>query len=76
LKKTPSLPHLHKAKERGNTNLKNKIEPRKVLRNKGAKVIKLGKDQGSTKKYFRRHRTIELGEALKSNNITKRNVKE
>jgi hypothetical protein len=46
-----------------------------VLRNKGARVTKLGKDQGSTKRYFRRHQTIEVGEALKSN-ITKRNTKE
>lgn len=47
--------------------MKSKVKPRKVLRNNGAKVTKLRKDQGSTKRYFRRHRTIELGEALKSN---------
>jgi hypothetical protein len=55
--------------------LKSKVEPRKVLRNKGARVTKLGKDQGSTKRYFRRHQTIELREALRSN-ITKRDAKE
>jgi hypothetical protein len=46
-----------------------------VLRNKRARITKLRKDQGSTKRYFRRHRTIKLGEALKSN-ITKKNAKE
>jgi TFIIF-interacting CTD phosphatase-like protein len=55
--------------------LKSKVEPRKVLRNKGAIITKLEKDRKSTKRYFRKHRTIKLGEILKSN-ITKRNAKE
>jgi hypothetical protein len=43
---------IHKTK-RGNTNLKSKTEPRKVLKNKGARARKLREVQGSRKRYLK-----------------------
>ncbi len=62
--KTSSSPTpIHKTKG-GNTNLKSKAKPRKVLKNKGARARKLGNVQGSRKKYLK-HQIIEPREALK-----------
>ncbi len=51
--KTSSFPTpIHKTK-RGNTNLKSKTKPRKVLKNKGARARNLREVQGSRKRYLK-----------------------
>jgi hypothetical protein len=51
--KTSSFPTpIHKTKG-GNTNLKSKAAPRKVLKNKRARAGKLGEVQGPRKRYLK-----------------------
>jgi hypothetical protein len=54
----------------GNTNLKSKAEPRKVLKNKGARAEKLGEVQGSRKRYLKASNNRPK-RALKSNKTRK-----
>jgi hypothetical protein len=75
LKKSPALPHLHKEKEGGQYQFEKQNRTKKGAKEQKSKNNKTKKGPRSTKRYFRRHRTIKLGEALKSN-ITKKNAKE
>jgi hypothetical protein len=55
LKKPLVFANLHKAKERGNTNLKSKVKPRDAWKSKGTRKVELGEGQGLTKRYLKRH---------------------
>jgi hypothetical protein len=46
---------LHKAKERGNINLKSKAKPQDVWKSKGTRIVVLGEGQGLTKRYLKMH---------------------
>jgi len=65
-KKPLVFPHLHKAKERGKTNLKSKAKPRDAWKSKGKRIVEL-EGQGLTKRYRKRHQR---------SNRTKKSVEE
>jgi len=70
-KKPLVFPHLHKAKERGNTNLKSKAKPRDAWKSKGTRIVEL-EGQGLTKRRHQRsNRTKKSVEEQSNTHATK-----